>query len=121
MARTAAQRQGDWAEQRVLRLLRQRGWCLLDQQWPCRWGELGLVLAKQGRLLVVEVKGRRRCGPDGWGVGALRQGKRQRLQAAWHCWLARHPHWAEAPVELVFALVPLPPASGGVRWIRPQW
>jgi putative endonuclease len=37
MPRTAARRQGDWAEQRVLRLLQQRGWRLLARQWTCRW------------------------------------------------------------------------------------
>ncbi len=77
MPRTAARRQGDWAEQRALRL-----------------------------------------GPDGWGVGSLRRGKRMRLERAWHCWLESHPTWAERPVELVYALVPLAPAAGPVRWIR---
>ena len=120
MPRTAARRQGDWAEQRVLRLLRERGWRLLSHQWSCRWGELDLVLEKAGRLLLVEVKGRRRRGPDGWGVGSLRRDKCRRLEHAWNCWLAAHPAWAESPVELIFALVPLAPATGPVRWIRPQ-
>ena len=70
MPRTYARRQGDWAEQRVLRLLQQRGWRLLARQWTCRWGELDLVLEKVGRLLLLEVKGRRR-GPDGLGVAAI--------------------------------------------------
>ena len=120
MPRTDARRQGDWAEQRALRLLQQRGWRLLARQWVCRWGELDLVLEKQGRLLLVEVKGRRQAGPDGWGVGSLRRGKRQRLERAWHCWLESQPMWAECPVELVYALVPLAPAAGPVRWIRPD-
>lgn len=118
MPRTQAQRQGDWAEQRVLRLLQQRGWQLLARNWRCRWGELDLVLAKPGRLLLVEVKGRRCQGPDGWGVAALRPAKRQRMERAWHCWLAAHPRWAAWPVELAYALVPLPPARGAVRWLR---
>jgi len=121
MARTTARRQGDWAEQRVLRLLLGRGWRLLSRQWACRWGELDLVLEKGGRLLLVEVKGRSRCGPDSWGVGALRRGKRQRLERAWHCWLEDHPVWAESSVEMVFALVPLAPAPGPVRWIRANY
>ena len=120
MPRTAARRQGDWAEQRVLRLLRARGWRLLSHQWGCRWGELDLVLEKSGRLLLVEVKGRRRQGPDGWGVAGLRGQKRRRLEQAWSCWLAAHPHWAESPVELVYALVPLAPTTAPVRWIRAQ-
>ena len=120
MVRTTARRQGDWAEQRVLRLLQQRGWRLLSRQWACRWGELDLVLAKPGRLLLVEVKGRRRRGLDGWGVASLRRGKRQRLERAWSCWLEDHAEWAACPVELVYALVPLPPAAAAVRWIRPS-
>ena len=120
MPRTLARRQGDWAEQRVLRLLQERGWRLLSRQWGCRWGELDLVVAKPGRLLVVEVKGRRRRGPDGWGLASLRRSKRQRLERAWHCWLECHPAWAESAVELVYALVPLAPAVGPVRWVRPD-
>lgn len=121
MPRTAARRQGDWAEQRAWRLLSQHGWRLLARQWRCRWGELDLVLVKPHqppRILVVEVKARRRSGPDGWGRGALQRGKRQRLERSWHCWLASEPQWAEAEVELVLALVPLPPVTAPVRWIR---
>jgi hypothetical protein len=54
MSRTPQQRQGDWAEQRALRLLRQQGWWILERQWRCRWGELDLLLHKPGRLLLVE-------------------------------------------------------------------
>lgn len=75
-------------------------------------------MEKDARLLVVEVKARSRCGPDSWGAGALRRGKHQRLERAWHCWLDAHPVWAESSVELVFALVPLAPATGPVRWIH---
>ena len=112
------QRQGAWAEQRALRLLRARGWRLLSRNWRCRWGELDLVLAKPGRLLIVEVKGRRRGSRDGAGVAALDGRKRRRLAAAMDCWLVEHPDWAEAGWELVAALVPLPPSRKGVRWIR---
>ena len=108
---------GGWAEQRALRLLRQRGWRLLDRNWRCRWGELDLVLAKKQRLLVVEVKGRR-SGADGWGVAALGARKRQRLDRAFACWQAAHADRAGDAAELVYALVPLPPARGPVRWIR---
>lgn len=91
---------------------------LLAQRWACRWGELDLMLAKPGRLLLVEVKGRRRCGPDGWGIGALGPGKRRRLARTWACWQAEHPQLSDWPLEVVCALVPLPPARGPVRWLR---
>lgn len=116
--RSPQQRQGDWAEQRALRLLLQRGWRLLDRQWRCRWGELDLVLAKGERLLLVEVKARRSGALDGGGLAALRPGKLQRLERSWDCWLAAHPHWQRSPVEMVAALVPLPPTQQPVRWIR---
>jgi len=115
--RTAAIR-GRWAEQRVLRLLLLSDWRLLARNWQCRWGELDLVLAKPQRLLVVEVKGRSAIGPDGGGVAALRAGKRQRLARSCLCWLADHPHHQHDALELVAALVALPPARRPVRWIR---
>jgi putative endonuclease len=108
---------GGWAEQRALRLLRSRGWQLRARNWRCRWGELDLVLEKQQRLLLVEVKGRR-SGLDGWGVAALQRGQRRRLDRAWQCWLALHPGDALRPLDFVVALVPLPPRRGAVRWIR---
>jgi putative endonuclease len=116
--RTRAQRQGAWAEQRALRLLLASGWQLLDRNWRCRWGEIDLVMAKPGRLLLVEVKARQQLGADGGGRGALGWRKRQRLERAWDCWLAAHPGWSRAPVEQVAALVPLPPAREPVLWIR---
>lgn len=117
-ARSTLQRRGDWAEQRALRLLGTRGWTLHSRQWRCRWGELDLVLSKQQRLLLVEVKARSRCGPDGWGQASLGPRKRLRLQRAWNCWLEAHPARADCPVELVYALVPLPPSRRAVRWIH---
>ena len=57
-------RKGCWGEERVLSLLRRRGWQLVRQRWSCRYGELDLVLEKQQRLLVVEVKSRRSRGLD---------------------------------------------------------
>lgn len=119
MGRTEHQRQGAWAEQRALRLLQARGWSLLARNWRCRYGELDLLLLKPpARLLLVEVKARRRCGPDGWGLAALDRNKRLRLQRSWSCWLAQHPEWQEASLELMLALVPLPPAHAPVRWHR---
>jgi putative endonuclease len=118
MPPTPCQRQGRWAEQRALRLLQERGWRLLSRNWRCRWGELDLVCAKPGRLLLVEVKGRRPGSRDGGGTALLRGLQRQRLRRAWDCWLVQHPDLAAWPVEFVAALVPLPPAGGAVRWLR---
>ncbi len=108
---------GSWAEQRALRLLQSRGWRLLDRNWHCRWGELDLVMAKPGRLLLVEVKGRSRQSRDGRGLAALRRPKRLRLERAWLCWLASHPEHDHDAVQLVAALVSLPPFRAPVRWL----
>jgi putative endonuclease len=96
---------------------------LISRNWRCRWGELDLVVAKPGRLLLVEVKGRRPGSRDGQGRAALRADKRRRLARAWDCWLATHPEQADLPVELVAALVPLPTGEARavlapVLWIR---
>jgi|Laugresu1bdmlbsd_1035121.scaffolds.fasta_scaffold11814_5 putative endonuclease len=111
-------RWGNWAEQRAQRLLRAAGWRVVARQWRCRWGEIDLLLAKPERLLLVEVKGRRRCGADGWGVAALDRRKWRRLEATYGLWLAEHPAHRHSSLELVCALVPLPPARGPVRWVR---
>ena len=116
--RSERQRRGDWAEHRALVLLHRQGWRLLDRQWRCPWGELDLVLAKGPRLLLVEVKARSGPGLDGGGMAALGALKRRRLDRAWACWLAAHPRWRDVPVEMVAALVPLPPARAPVRWMR---
>lgn len=118
MGITASQRQGRWAEQRALRLLQARGWRLVSRNWRCRWGELDLVCAKPGRLLLVEVKGRGCGSRDGGGAAVLRGAQRHRLRRAWACWQLLHPELADCPVEFVAALVPLPPAGGAVRWLR---
>ncbi|MCF8131616.1 MAG: YraN family protein [Synechococcus sp. Tobar2m-G35] len=109
---------GRGAEALALTLLQQRGWMLLARNWRCRWGELDLLLTKPGRLLLVEVKGRRSAGRDLWGSRRLGQGQALRLRRAFACWLADHPGQALLPVEVVLALVPLPPATGGVRWLH---
>ncbi len=118
MASTTQRRSGTWAEQRALRLLRDRGWRPLAWQWRCRWGEIDLLVHKPGRLLLVEVKGRRRCGADGWGIAALDRRKWRRLEVTYGLWLAQHPAYQHCRLELVCALVPLPPVRGPVRWVR---
>ena len=114
--------QGRAAELHVLRLLKSRGWRCLAERWSCRYGELDLMMIKPGRsgprLLLVEVKARRRCGPDGWGVRAFATAKRRRLARALACWQSLHPWSDTGHLEVVLALVPLPPGSRPVRWVR---
>ena len=83
---------------------------------------LDLLLTKQAcsnsRILVVEVKARRRSGLDGWGVAAFDYAKRRCLARSVKCWQAANP-WSEGSCfEVVLALVALPVQRHCVRWIR---
>ena len=109
-----AQERGAAAEVHVMQLLTGRGWTLLEHNWCCRWGELDLLLVKERRLLLVEVKGR--CRPA-WGPRSLRPAQRRCLGRAVSCWRAMHPQWADCLLQVAVAIVPLPPSRGRVRWI----
>jgi putative endonuclease len=80
------------------------------------------LVAKPQRLLIVEVKARRKSGPDGAGIGAFNRQKRLRIERCFICWLAEHPDWQEASVEICLALVTLS-ANGEqyrtkpIRWL----
>ena len=80
------------------------------------------MMVKSGRsglrLLLVEVKARRRCGLDGWGLRAFATAKRRRLARTLACWQSCHPWCDQGHLEVVLALVPLPPSCRPVRWIR---
>ena len=97
-------------------------WRLLEHNWSCRYGEIDLLFTKQSfqtsRILVVEVKARRRSGLDGWGVAAFHQAKRSRLARSVSCWQAANPWSENSYFEVVLALVALPVQRHCVRWIR---
>ncbi len=121
-ARLSSASSGLWAEERALHLLQMQNWTLLHQRWCCRYGEIDLLMSKRCgttfRLLAVEVKGRRRCGPDRWGQAAFNFQKRRRLARTLNCWIAFNPDYAASHLEVVLALVPLPPSDAAVRWLR---
>ena len=108
---------GRRAEATALELLRSTGWRLLDRNWHCRWGELDLVLEKDRRLLVVEVKGRSSRLRADSGAAAFDQRKRHCLARAISCWRAVHPEAERQQLQVVLALVPLSGRSRGVRWL----
>ena len=117
-----SQVQGAQAEQYAKEILLRHGWRLLEQNWSCRYGEIDLLLSKQSflnnRILVVEVKARRRSGLDGWGLVAFHQAKRRRLARSVACWQSANL-WSETCYfDVVLALVALPVHRHCVRWIR---
>ena len=117
-----SQVKGAQAERYVQEILLRHGWSLLKHNWSCRYGEIDLLLTKQAcsnsRILVVEVKARRRSGLDGWGVAAFDYAKRRCLARSVKCWQAANP-WSEGSCfEVVLALVALPVQRHCVRWIR---
>ena len=117
-----SQVQGAQAERHVEEILLRHGWRLLEHNWSCRYGEIDLLLTKHSfpnsRILVVEVKARRRSGLDGWGLAAFHQAKRRRLARSVSCWQAAHPCSENSYFEVVLALVALPVPRHCVRWIR---
>ncbi len=113
---------GLWAERHVRRLLTNNGWLCRSERWKCRYGEIDLLMIKAHasglRLLAVEVKARRCCGVDRWGLRAFNRKKRQRLARSLACWQKQHPWSCHGALEVVLALVPLPPTHKSVRWIH---
>ncbi len=117
-----SQVQGAQAELYVKKVLLRDGWRLLEHNWSCRYGEIDLLLSKQSflnnRILVVEVKARRRSGLDGSGIAAFHQAKRRRLARSVSCWQSANPWSENCYFEVVLALVALPVHRHCVRWIR---
>jgi len=82
--------------------------------WPCRWGELDLVVAKPGRLAAGGgSRGRRRCGAERlavWGGPGSR--KRARAWGRARALLAGGPSTAPTPKTLRSGVRPGPLATG---------
>ena len=113
-----AQDQGKRAESIALYMLQRRGWRVLNRNWRCKWGELDLVLQKDRRLLVVEVKGRTEGHHDRNGLDAFHTNKRRRLARAISCWRSVHPEAEALLLQVILALVPLSPSKACFRWIQ---
>lgn len=88
MARVSVQI-GAKAERTVRASLRGDGWTILATNWRGGGGELDVVALRDGRLLVVEVKARKR---PNVALSALTRTKRRRLTAAVEAFLVAHPN-----------------------------
>jgi putative endonuclease len=65
------------------------GYTVLDRNWRCRDGEIDLVCAKGGLVVICEVKARS-GGSFGHPAEAVTPGKRRRLRGLAAGWLAEH-------------------------------
>jgi len=81
---------GRAGEHRAERHLRDLGYEVLDRNWRCAQGELDLVTARGGDLVVVEVK-TRRTEWFGHPFAAVDERKRARLWRLACAWVRAHP------------------------------
>lgn len=66
---------------------------VLERNWRCGRLELDLVCERDGEIVFVEVKTRRKAGFGG-GAGAVNLGKQKRLLVAASFWLKQSGRWA---------------------------
>ncbi|GAA3210206.1 YraN family protein [Microbacterium terregens] len=85
---------GRAGEERAARYLETCGYTVLDRNWRIRDGEIDLVIARPGELVVVEVKTR---SGDGFGhpFEAVDGRKQHRLWRLAVAWIAAHPDQAQ--------------------------
>ena len=114
-SRRAALQAGASAEAYVAGLLERVGWQVLDRNWRARGGELDLVVIRDGKLRIVEVRARQ----DDATVPVeetVDHRKRARLRSAARSWLLEHdPTFDE--VAFLVALVDLAAEPWSVTWI----
>lgn len=84
---------GRQGEDRAARHLSAQGYDILDRNWRCAAGELDIVAAHGGDLVVVEVK-TRRTESYGHPFEAVDAAKRDRLWRLSCAWVAAHPEAA---------------------------
>jgi putative endonuclease len=114
---------GEKGERKACRMLRRKGFRILERNYRCKAGEVDIVAAKRGLLVFCEVKARR---DDAFAppYEAVNRGKMLRLDRAAQSWLARNRRpWEQYRFDVV-SLV-----SEGKRWkaqhledaFRPEW
>jgi putative endonuclease len=95
------------------------GYEILDRNWRTRDGEIDLVVARPGELVVVEVKTRR---TEGFGhpFEAIDARKQRRLWRLAVAWIAAHPDFAQGR-RLRFdalAIIGPDPATGALEHLE---
>ncbi|SNC72214.1 putative endonuclease [Kytococcus aerolatus] len=83
-----------------------RGWQVLDRNWRHELGEIDLVIARDGVLVVCEVK-TRTTAAFGEPVEMVRPAQRSRLRRLTAAWLLAHPgRWQEIRIDVLGVLAP---------------
>ncbi len=120
MARMAAKDVlGRRGEDRAARYLESCGYAVLDRNWRIREGEIDLVAARAGELVVVEVK-TRRDEAFGHPFEAVDARKSRRLWRLAVAWIAAHPVEAQGRRLRVdaIAIVGPDPAVGALEHLE---
>ncbi|GAA2013289.1 YraN family protein [Microbacterium ulmi] len=110
---------GRAGEDRAVRYLESLGYEILDRNWRARDGELDVVAASHGELVVVEVKTRR---TDGFGhpFEAIDSRKLRRLWRLAIAWIAAHPQQVQGRRLRIDAigLIGADPASAPIEHLE---
>lgn len=112
-ARIAAQRGAD-AEKRAEAHLRQQGLKPVARNWRCPLGELDVVMADDGTLVIVEVRARSGAS-HGSALESVTAGKRRKLARTALAFVQAHPQWQDVPLR--FDVVHFE-ADGRGHWLR---
>ncbi|MCS7256149.1 MAG: YraN family protein [Thermomicrobium sp.] len=106
---------GAAGEEAVARWAERVGWRVIARNWRCRSGELDLVVLDGETLVAVEVKVRKRSGPEPaeWSVHPR---KAQRLVRALSEFVAVHPEHAERYRRIDVVALTVDRRGRIVRW-----
>lgn len=82
-----------------------RGFSVIARNWHCRFGELDLIVEREGDLRFVEVKTRRGSG-FGYPEESVGRTKRERWFRSIHTWLQLHaPHRSAYQADVISILL----------------
>lgn len=91
---------GRWGEEMAAKYLEERGYQLIAAGYHCRFGEIDLIMKKDGATVFVEVKLRRN---DSFASAAdnVTGAKRQRIRSAAQMWLGEKGDDSRARFDVV--------------------
>lgn len=91
---------GRWGEDQAVRYLKRKGYCILDRNFSCRFGEIDIIASDRNCLVFVEVKTRKDAS-----FAQAREyvgpGKRRRVLNAASVWLAGHETELEPRFDVI--------------------